>query len=82
MFVFAALLGMGAGYVATLIYRPTLIPPQFRVGSLRDPETILLLGVDVVYTELGARKRKSTRPRSRGAPTPLWCAAWTPTVMR
>lgn len=54
----AALLGIIAGYVYTIMYRPTLIPPQFRVGSLRDPETILLLGVDVVYTELGARHKK------------------------
>jgi LCP family protein required for cell wall assembly len=58
IFVIAALLGIIAGYFATLFYRPTLIPPAFRVGSLRDPETIMLLGVDVVYTELGRRKKK------------------------
>lgn len=58
IFVIAALLGVGFGYTYTLYYRPTLIPPQFRVGSLRDPETLLVLGVDVVYTELGARHKK------------------------
>lgn len=58
IFVIAALLGIIAGYTVTLIYRPTLIPPQFRVGSLRDPETVLLLGVDVTYTELDRRHKK------------------------
>jgi LCP family protein required for cell wall assembly len=58
IFFAAVLVGIIIGYTVTLIYKPTLIPPQFRVGSLRDPQTVLLLGVDVVYTELGARKKK------------------------
>jgi len=58
IFLAAIIVGAIIGYTVTLIYKPTLIPPQFRVGSLRDPETVLLLGVDVVYTDLGARKKK------------------------
>lgn len=54
----AALLGVAIGYTCTLIYRPTLIPPALRIGSIREPETILLLGVDVSYTDLPGRKKK------------------------
>jgi polyisoprenyl-teichoic acid--peptidoglycan teichoic acid transferase len=57
IFVIAAVLGALAGYVATLIYRPTLLPPALRIGSLREPTTILLLGVDVEYKDLGNRKK-------------------------
>ena len=52
------LLGIIGGYTYILMYKPASIPPQFRVGSLRDPETILLLGVDVVYTEIDRRHKK------------------------
>lgn len=51
LFVLAAFLGIGAGYVATLIFRPTLLPPLLRPGALREPTTILFLGTDVVYTK-------------------------------
>lgn len=53
----AALLGISFGYFATLILRPTLIPPSLRFGSLREPTTILFLGVDVVYNEHKRGKR-------------------------
>lgn len=58
IFVLAALLGIGAGYAITLIYKPSLIPPSLRLGGLREPATILLLGTDVVYTDLGYRNKK------------------------
>jgi LCP family protein required for cell wall assembly len=51
LFFLAAFLGIGAGYVATLILRPTLLPPVLRPGALREPTTILFLGTDVVYTK-------------------------------
>jgi len=38
--------------------RPNLLPPQLRIASLKDPTTILFLGVDVVYTEQGRRSKK------------------------
>ena len=55
--VLAALTGVLIGYVSTLIFRPSLLPPALRFGSLRQPTTILFLGVDVVYTEEGRRKK-------------------------
>lgn len=42
------------GYFITLVYRPGLIPPVFRFGGLNRPTTILLLGVDIVYS--GSRR--------------------------
>ena len=51
LFVLAALLGIGAGYVATLLLRPTLLPPVLRLGGLREPTTVLFMGTDVVYTQ-------------------------------
>ena len=50
MFVFSALIGVGIGYFITLVYRPQLIPPALRIGGLTKPQSILLLGVDVVYS--------------------------------
>ena len=50
MFLCAALLGIGIGYFITLVYRPQLIPPSLRIGGLSRPTTVLLLGVDVVYS--------------------------------
>lgn len=49
MFLVSALIGVGIGYFITLVYRPQLIPPSLRIGGLSKPQTILLLGVDVVY---------------------------------
>ncbi len=53
-----ALLGGVIGYILTLYFKPTLIPPSFRIGSLTEPTTVLLLGTDVVYTDLGRRNKK------------------------
>lgn len=49
---------LGVAYMATLIGRPQLIPPQLRLAGLREPTTILFLGVDVVYTDMGRRNKK------------------------
>lgn len=48
-FVVAAILGVIAGYVLTLVFRPGLLPPMLRLGGLVEPTTVLLLGTDVVY---------------------------------
>ncbi len=58
LFFFAAFLGIGAGYLATLILRPTLLPPALRLGGLREPTTVLFMGTDVVYTP-GRRQTKA-----------------------
>lgn len=50
MFVLSALIGVAIGYFITLVYRPQLIPPALRIGGLQQPTTVLLLGVDVVYS--------------------------------
>lgn len=55
IFVVAALIGAIAGYLYTLAVRPQLLPPILRMGSLRDPTTILVLGTDVVYSDRGRR---------------------------
>lgn len=49
---------LAAAYFATLLGRPQLIPPQLRMVGLREPSTILFLGVDVVYTDMGHRNKK------------------------
>ena len=58
IFILCAVVGVGAGYFATLVTRPQLIPPQLRIATLREPTTILFLGVDVVFTDMGRRKQK------------------------
>lgn len=45
------MIGAGAGYVVTLIYKPSLLPPILRLGGLTAPTTLLFLGTDVVYTK-------------------------------
>lgn len=52
----AALIGCLVGYVITLVFRPGLIPPVLRLGSIVEPTTILFLGTDVVYNEGGRKK--------------------------
>ena len=47
-----------AVYVTILFTHPTLLPPALRLGSLQEPTTVLLLGTDVVYTDLGNRTKK------------------------
>lgn len=34
----------------TLVFRPAILPPVLRLGSLTRPLTVLLMGTDVVYT--------------------------------
>lgn len=58
IFILCALVGVGAAYTAVYLTRPNLLPPQLRIASLKDPTTILFLGVDVVYTEQGHRNKK------------------------
>lgn len=40
---------VGCVYSYLYVSKPQLIPPQLRLASLRQPQTILFLGVDVVY---------------------------------
>lgn len=56
VFVLCALAGVLAGYFVTLFLKPTLIPPMLRIGFLREPTTVLLMGTDVVYNGKGRRK--------------------------
>lgn len=58
VFILCILIGALVGYGLTLYFRPTLIPPAFRIGSLTEPTTVLLLGTDVVYTDQGRRTNK------------------------
>jgi len=58
IFIFCAIAGIGVGYFAMMIKSPQMIPPALRIASLREPTTVLLLGVDVVYTDMGRRKQK------------------------
>jgi polyisoprenyl-teichoic acid--peptidoglycan teichoic acid transferase len=53
----SALAGVLVGYLATLVFRPSLLPPALRFGSLNHPMTVLFLGVDVVYTQDGRTKK-------------------------
>lgn len=62
MFAGCALLGVGIGYIIALLFRPQLIPPSFRIGGLKQPTTVLLLGVDVVYA--GDRRHIRADPSS------------------
>jgi LCP family protein required for cell wall assembly len=57
VFLLAALAGGLGGFVYTLLFKPNLLPPALRLGSLREPETVLFLGVDVVYTDTGRKKK-------------------------
>ncbi len=51
--ILAALVGVIAGYIYTLIAKPQLLPPVLRFGSLHEPMTVLVLGTDVVYSDRG-----------------------------
>lgn len=50
-FIVCALLGTTFGYVVTLVYKPSLLPPVLRIGGLTTPMTIVLLGTDIVYSK-------------------------------
>jgi len=54
----AALAVFIAGYLYICYFEPGLLPPVLRLGGLHSPTTILLLGTDVVYTDLGNRTKK------------------------
>jgi len=58
-FVVAAIVGIVAGYVLTLLFRPGLLPPILRLGGLVEPTTVLLLGTDVVYNDGPGKKADS-----------------------
>jgi LCP family protein required for cell wall assembly len=45
-------------YAFVLAFNPAVLPPAFRLGGLQHPTNILLLGTDVVYTDLGNRTKK------------------------
>lgn len=52
------LLGAAAWYVTVLFLDPASLPLSLRLGTLQQPKTVLLLGTDVVYTDLGNRTKK------------------------
>ncbi len=58
VFVLAIIVGVLAGYVAALVWRPGLLPPMLRLG-LMSPTTVLFLGTDVVYQDHGRRRVKA-----------------------
>lgn len=56
IFLLAAVCGIGLGYVGTLLFKPSIIPPSLRLGGLTKPVTVLFLGVDIVYNREGRRQ--------------------------
>jgi LCP family protein required for cell wall assembly len=56
VYLTAGILGVLVGYIFTIIFRPSLLPPVLRFGIIIQPITVLFLGTDVVYTE-GRKKR-------------------------
>ncbi len=58
VFVTLALGAFLAAYLYICYFDPSLLPPSLRLGGLHSPTTILLLGTDVVYTDLGNRTKK------------------------
>lgn len=57
IFTLAALGGCLIGYLLALVFRPSLLPPFLRLGGVREPQTILFLGTDVVYADIGRTKQ-------------------------
>ncbi len=51
VFTVCAVCGCLLGYLIALLFRPSLLPPFLRFGGVRQPENILFLGTDVVYSE-------------------------------
>lgn len=60
--IISAIIGIALGYFITLVYRPQMLPPALRPGGLTSPVTVLLLGVDVVYS--GTRRGIKPDPSS------------------
>lgn len=58
LIVVLVLLGAAAWYVTILFLDPASLPLSLRLGTLQQPKTVLLLGTDVVYTDLGNRTKK------------------------
>ncbi|HEY9756188.1 MAG TPA: LCP family protein [Oculatellaceae cyanobacterium] len=58
LIVVLVLLGAAAWYVTVLFLDPASLPLSLRLGTLQQPKTVLLLGTDVVYTDLGNRTKK------------------------
>ncbi len=77
MFLGCALLGVGIGYIITLLYRPQLLPPGFRLGAISKPSTVLLLGVDVVYSG-GGRRLKADPTSFQGRSDTMMLARFDP----
>lgn len=61
----AGLAGILVGYIATLILKPSLLPPLLRFGSLHEPANVLFMGTDVVYSE-NNRKKKADKEAFTG----------------
>ncbi len=58
----AIVVGIALGYFITLVYRPQAIPPALRPGGMSVPVTVLLMGVDIVYS--GTRRGIKPDPAS------------------
>ena len=55
IFIVAAILGIAGGYFYTNFTNPQWLPPMLRLGGLKEPRTILVMGTDVVYSLNGRR---------------------------
>lgn len=53
IFVACAFFGALGAYLYVSISKPQVLPPQLRIASLKEPTTVMLLGVDVVYSDSG-----------------------------
>lgn len=65
IYILCLVVGVLAGYVATLIYKPSLLPSALRIGGVYSPTTVLFLGTDVVYEGKG-RKAKARSASFKG----------------
>ena len=76
IFALAALCGCLIGYTLALIFRPSLLPPFLRLGGVREPQTILFLGTDVVYSE--GRNKKANKDAFNGRSDTIMLARLNP----
>lgn len=51
IFLLSALLGIGGGYLYVTLVNPNLLPPIMRLGGIKEPITVLVLGTDIVYSQ-------------------------------